>query len=127
MDELTLLPTKRSPGRPAGTVESLESLARDDAKENLKLSRKLRKIIESQIPTIEAAIKTLPTNTPVGIKERLEMLEFLADLQERLMKVVAPVAKVATSGTGKVGESDSSSSEDERMKAFLGELKGETT
>lgn len=120
------VPIKRSVGRPAGTVESLESLARDDARENLKLSRKLRKIIEGQIPTIEAAIKALPTNTPAGIKERLEMLEFLADLQERLMKVVAPVARVAASQPGRGMDGDSSGSEDERMREFLSNLKGES-
>ena len=114
---------KKKPGRPAGTVESLEALARDDAKENLKLSKKLKDILRANIPYWEESIEELKKQrNPEARRELREVENHLADLQERLMKMVSPVAKVAAQTT-KI--EDEGVSEDLRAKAFLDELKGE--
>jgi hypothetical protein len=113
---------KKKPGRPPGTVESLESLARDGAKEDLKIAAQARAARKAQIPKILEAMGKLSLDKPDELERYHTLSSMLGEIQSDCIKSVAPVAKVASQPT-KI--EDEGVSEDLRAKAFLAELKGE--
>jgi hypothetical protein len=110
---------KRPVGRPPGTTESIESLARKDTQANLKLSERIRQILSIQLGRIESRLKGLDPATEMD--EIMKLSKFLFDAREGLGRQVRDNAKIAMSDPSKANEGDA----DAVAKELIAQLKGD--
>lgn len=108
---------KRKAGRPVGTAESIESLAKRNAQRDLKLLQEATQIAEKEQRRIETA---LAAQTP-GMEEYEKLFRLLLLVRESLIKNIALGAKIASSDPSRANEEDSSAS----AKEFLKQMEGE--
>lgn len=111
----------RPVGRPPGTSESIESIAKRDTQATLKLSERLRRTIEGQLDRIEGQLRKLSPDKPDDVKEILELTRFLVDVRELCMKSVRETAKIAQADPAKAMEGES----DAAARELLAQLRGE--
>jgi len=108
-------------GRPPGTTESIESLARKDAQQSLKLAERIRKVVEVQLGRVEARLQALDPTNPASMKEIVELTQFLMDGHESVMKTVASTARIASQDPAKAGEGEDGAA----AKEFIAQIRGD--
>jgi hypothetical protein len=106
-------------GRPYGTSESIESLAKKDTQANLKMSERLRRSIDIQLGRIEKRLHELDPSK--DLKEIIELTEFLHRMREGVGRMVRDNAKIAMADPAKASEGEG----DAGAKELLAQLKGD--
>ena len=104
-------PTPASPrpvGRPPGSKETPYEMVKADLHQTLKLQKRLRGIVESQLDAIEKRL----TATETTSREQLEILDSLAKMSETLTRNVQQTAKWILTAA-KPGDEDATGGVDE--------------
>ena len=108
-------------GRPPGTTESIESLAKKELQQTIKTIERLRKTIEEQAEIVSDEVKLLPRNAG-AMKDRMEMTSFLDNLRDGLLRSVPQLAKIVQADPAKASENDGV---DAGMREMLSQISGD--
>ena len=112
MDELA---AKR--GRPAGTSESIESLAKKSAQRDLKMLEIVSNGIKDDLEKVSKKLSDLAADDEAYIP----LAKYRLDLKEALMKNISAAARIASSDPTRRDEGDLDAS----TKEILSQLKGD--